>query len=232
MNRLLLATRNQHKLEEFREILTDAGLAIDLVDLEGAGVPYDVAEEKLEPHDSFEKNAISKARYYFFRSGLPTVADDSGLVVDALGGAPGVRSKRFAPNPPGGPALTGIDRDRANNTYLLNALERLSVETRVARFVCAAILVEPDGDDAMSIRLFRGEAEGVIAEAPSGSGGFGYDPVFFDPELGHTFSEIAPKDKHARSHRGKAFRALAAYLAGDGPDSQGTDTNQPTRSDG
>lgn len=213
VKQLLLATRNAHKLEEVREILTAAGLGLDLVDLDGAGVRYDPAEEKLEPHDSFEKNAVSKARYYHFRSGLPTVADDSGLVVDALGGAPGVRSKRFAPDPPGGPPLTGLERDRANNAYLLSALDRLSAETRQARFVCTAVLVQADRDDAIALRMFRGEAEGVIARAEAGQGGFGYDPVFFDPDLGCTFGEISPEEKHTRSHRGKAFCALADYLA-------------------
>ena len=213
MRRLLLATRNAHKLEEVRRILENAGTPVELVDLDTAGITYDEAEEGLEPHDSFEKNAVSKARYYHFQSGLPTVADDSGLVVDALAGAPGVRSKRFAPDPTGGPPLVGLDRDLANNAYLLDLLDRLSANTRSARFVCAAVLVRADGDDAIAIRMFRGEAEGLIADQPAGDGGFGYDPVFFDPELGCTFGEIPPDEKHARSHRGKAFRALAEYLA-------------------
>lgn len=214
MRRLLLATRNPHKLAELRRILEDAGVGAELVDLSAAGILYDPAEESLEPYDSFEKNAASKARYYYLRSGLPTVADDSGLVVDALAGAPGVRSKRFAPDPPDGSRLTGLDRDLANNEYLLDALDRLSTDPRTARFVCVAVLVQPDGNDAMSLRMFRGEAEGLIAHEPAGAGGFGYDPVFYDPALGCTFGELDPEEKHARSHRGKAFRALADYLAG------------------
>ncbi|MDX1567488.1 MAG: non-canonical purine NTP pyrophosphatase, partial [Longimicrobiales bacterium] len=146
-----------------------------------------------------------KARYFHDRSGLPTVADDSGLAVDALGGRPGVRSKRFAPDQ----GLDGEERDRANNRHLIRLLEDVPPEDRTARYVCVAALVEKAGAEP---RYFRGEAPGLIVDEPRGTGGFGYDPHFFDPELQKTFAEIPPEEKNARSHRGRAFRALAAHL--------------------
>ena len=198
-------------MAEIRRIL-DSVSALRLIDLDEAEVPYDAREEELEPYETFEENATSKAEYFHQLTGLPTVADDSGLVVDALGGAPGVRSKRFAPNPAG---LVGEARDRANNAHLLKLLAGWPASERTARYVCAAALV---GGGERATTLW-GEARGVIAPAPRGEGGFGYDPLFFDPELGRTFGEISPDEKHARSHRGRAFRALAGRLtAGKGSD--------------
>ena len=203
-------------MAEIRRILGSAS-ALRLIDLAEAGIPYDAREEELEPYETFEENATSKAEYFHQLTGLPTVADDSGLVVDALGGAPGVRSKRFAPNPAG---LGGEARDRANNAHLLRLLAGRPAPERTARYVCVAALV--GGGEGEPVTTLRGEARGVIAPAPRGEGGFGYDPLFFDPELGLTFGEISPQEKHARSHRGRAFRALARQLAagerGDGAD--------------
>lgn len=202
--RLLLATRSVHKAGEIRRILSPVP-DLELVSLDEAGVPETPEEEGLEPHDTFEANARSKAAWFQARTGLPTVADDSGLEVDALEGAPGVRSKRFAPLPAD---VEGEARDRANNEHLLERLEGVPPGRRGARYVCVAVL---DAGEAHA-RAFRGEAPGEILEAPRGTGGFGYDPLFHDPELGRTFAEIPPAEKNARSHRGRAFRALAEHL--------------------
>lgn len=201
--KLLLATRSAHKLAEIRTIL---GGVPDLrvLDLEGAGVVYAAAEEDLEPYDTFEENAISKAAYFHRVSGLATVADDSGLEVDLLDGVPGVRSKRFAPER----GLEGETRDQANNDHLLELLGDTPPNERGARYVCVAALQMPE-----DVTIFRGEAPGLIVDRPRGHGGFGYDPLFYDAELDRTFAEISPAEKNARSHRGRAFRALAEYLS-------------------
>jgi len=200
---LVVATRSKGKLAEIRTILSVVpGLRV--MDLEEAGVAYDPAEEALEPHDSFEENALSKARFFQGLSGLPTVADDSGLEVDALGGDPGVRSKRFAPDAD----VFGADVDEANNRHLLRSLASVPQHERRARFVCVAVLVEPGRDPA----VFRGEAPGLILDHSRGRGGFGYDPLFLDPDLGKTFAEIPAEEKNGRSHRGRAFRSLAENL--------------------
>jgi XTP/dITP diphosphohydrolase len=202
--RLLVATRSEHKLAEIRQIL-GAVEGLDVLGLDEAGVAYDPAEEALEPHPTFEANALSKAAYFHERSaGLPTVADDSGLAVDVLGGEPGVRSKRFAPGNAEGEA-----RDRANNAWLLERLAGVPEAERTARYVCAVALVERGREPV----VLRGEAPGRILDRPRGTGGFGYDPLFFDPALGRTFAEVTSAEKHARSHRGVAFRALARTLA-------------------
>ena len=200
--KLLVATRSAHKLEEIRNILAPV-TGLELIGLEEAGIPVSDEEDGLEPHETFEENALSKAHYFHRLSGLPTVSDDSGLAVDALGGAPGVRSKRFAPGD-----AAGLERDRANNDHLLERLRGVPETERTARYVCVVALVEADSRP----RTFRGEVEGRIAEVPSGEGGFGYDPLFHVPELGRTFGDASPREKHARSHRGRAFRALAAAL--------------------
>lgn len=200
--KLLLATRSEHKLEEIREILADLP-DLELVGLDEAGVTPSPEEDDLEPFDTFEANAESKARYFHRLTGLPTAADDSGLAVDALGGRPGVHSKRFAPG-----GAEGLARDRANNRHLLELLAETSGADRSARYVCAVALV----DDAAPTRWVRGECEGRIATEERGEGGFGYDPLFFVPELGHTFAEVAIAEKHARSHRGRAFRALVDVM--------------------
>ena len=210
--KLVVATRSGHKMAEIRRILGDVP-GLRLLDLEAAGVPPDPgAEAGLEPYDTFRENAASKARYFQARTGLPTVADDSGLVVDALNGAPGVHSKRFAPPPEEGPAPEGEARDRRNNEHLLERLGDRPLPERTGRYVCVAVLDLGGGET----RAFRGEAEGLILGRPKGRGGFGYDPLFFDPDLGRTFAEISGEEKNARSHRGKAFRALAEHLRAEG----------------
>jgi len=179
-----------------------------VIDLDSAGIAKDPAEEELEPYDTFEENARSKAEYFQAKSGMPTVADDSGLAVDALGGAPGVRSKRFAPDR----GLNGKELNQANNEHLLAQLGDLDLAARTGRYVCAAVLV---GAQELPV-VVRGEAEGLILGQPRGDGGFGYDPFFFDPKVGKTFAELDMEQKNARSHRGKAFRALAEELTARG----------------
>jgi XTP/dITP diphosphohydrolase len=201
--KLLVATRSAHKVGEIREILARVP-DLELLDLDQAGIAPSPAEDALEPHETFEENALSKARYFFGRSGLPTVADDSGIEVDALGGAPGVRSKRFAPDE----GLDGLERDLANNRYLLSKLRGLSPAQRGARYVCVAALVESDRAPV----ILRGEAPGVIIDEPRGQGGFGYDAHVLDVESGGTFAEMSAEDKNRRSHRGRAFGALADVL--------------------
>ena len=202
---LVLATRSTHKMQEIRKIL-DVVADLRVLDLTEAGVRYDAAEEDLEPYDTFEENAASKASYFQKLTGLPAVADDSGIEIDLLGGAPGVRSKRFAPDR----GLVAFALDQANNEHLLASLADAPPAHRSARYVCVAVLNRGDPDD---VTIVRGEAPGRILNAPRGSGGFGYDPLFLDEELGKTFAEIAPEEKNARSHRGKAFRALAERLS-------------------
>jgi len=209
---LLLATRSTHKIGEIREIL---GVVpnLQLLDLEEAGVPYDSREEGLEPFETFEENAASKASYFRRITGLATVADDSGLEVDLLGGAPGVRSKRFAPEC----GREGTELDQANNAHLLALLGDAPPEERCGRYVCVAVLDRTGSDETPEASpLVRGVATGVILDAPRGSGGFGYDPLFLDEELGRTFAEISASQKNARSHRGRAFRALAERLVATG----------------
>lgn len=200
---LLVATRSADKMAEIRKIL-EVVPRLRVMDLDEAGVVHEAAEEDLEPYETFEENAASKAKYFREISGMPTVADDSGIEVDALDGAPGVRSKRFAPER----GLEGKERDRCNNAYLLELLRDRPLEERTARYVCVAALDFGGGE----VTTLRGEAPGLIAMSPRGQGGFGYDPLFLDPELDRTFGEISPEEKHARSHRGRAFRALAELL--------------------
>jgi XTP/dITP diphosphohydrolase len=190
-------------MAEIREIL--AGVPrLELLALDDLDLPPDPPEDELEPHDSFEENARAKAEHFFRLTGIPTVADDSGIEVDALGGAPGVRSKRYAP----GEGLEGLARDLANNRHLLERLRDVPPERRTGRYVCAAALVTGEGER----RTFRGEASGVVVDEPRGEGGFGYDPHMLDPELGFTYAEMSATEKNARSHRGRAFEALRDHL--------------------
>lgn len=206
---LLIATRSAGKMREIRRILGEVP-DLDVLGLDDAGIDYRPEEEGLEPYDTFEENALSKARYFAARSGLPTVADDSGIAVDALGGAPGVRSKRFACD--GGvapPDLDGQSLDDANNRHLVARLRDVPEQERTARYVCVAALVM---NDASMPTYFRGEAHGRIVDEPVGAGGFGYDPHVFHEELGRTYAQMTPGEKDARSHRGAAFQALATHL--------------------
>ncbi|HSK35937.1 MAG TPA: non-canonical purine NTP pyrophosphatase [Actinomycetota bacterium] len=202
--RLLLASANQGKLRELRTIL--AGLPVALVGLAEAGLgdPPEVEETG----ETFLENALLKARAYAAWSRLAAVADDSGLEVDALGGAPGVRSARYA-----GPGAS----DQANLDQLLAALDGVPPERRTARFRCAAVLVDPSwGSGGLTVRppeswaAWHAEAAwaGRILEAPRGSGGFGYDPVFLPDGWELTSAEVDQATKDAASHRGQAFRAL------------------------
>ena len=200
---LLLATRSAHKVQEIRTILSGIP-RLTVLDLDDIGLEWCDEEEGLEPFDIFEENAASKAEYFHAKTGLPTVADDSGLEVDALAGAPGVRSKRFAPVE----GLAGHKLDQANNNYLVECLGALELEKRTGQYVCIAALL---GFTSQMI-VTRGEAKGLILAEPRGDGGFGYDPYFFEPNLEMTFAELHPDQKNELSHRGKAFRALASIL--------------------
>ena len=197
---LLLATRSQGKLRELRPLFRDAGF--DVLDLVEAGIPETAEEENLEAFDSFEENALAKARYFHRLSARPTIADDSGLEVLALGGAPGVRSKRWS----GRVELAGEELDAANNERLLQALR--SQDDRRARYVCVAAYVDGRGELTR-----RGETTGEILRARAlGTEGFGYDPYFLSSELGRSFAAVDRAEKARVSHRGRAFRALLAAL--------------------
>jgi XTP/dITP diphosphohydrolase len=196
---ILIATRSAGKMRELRTLFRDAGRAI--LSLDEAGLPEDPAEEALETADTFEENARLKARYFHARSGRPTVADDSGIEILALAGAPGVRSKRWS----GQPDLTGQALDDANNALLLARLA--GVTDRRARYVCAAAY----HDGALDI-VERGMVDGRITDAAQGSNGFGYDPFFESTELGATFGAVSAEAKARVSHRARAFAKLLQRL--------------------
>jgi XTP/dITP diphosphohydrolase len=198
---LLLATRSVGKLRELRPIFAARGL--EVIDLDEAGIPEDPAEEELEAFESFEENALAKGRYFHRRAGLPTVADDSGIVVRALGGAPGVRSKRWS----GRTDLHGQALDDANNALLLQRLA--GVADRTACYVAVAVFV----DGPLEL-VRRGEVSGRIVDGPArGTGGFGYDPFFVSDELGKSFGEASDAEKARISHRARAFALLIDALA-------------------
>lgn len=194
MPRLVAATHNRDKLREFGQILSGWEVVGDSPEVE-------------ETETTFASNALLKARACAKRHpGAWTVADDSGLCVDALGGAPGVRSARYA----------GRDGDTpANNALLLRNLE--GAENRAAHFACAIAVVAPDGSE----RVFEGRCDGAVATAPSGSGGFGYDPLFIPEGHGRSFAELAPDEKNAISHRGRALRQFAGWMASPGAPGRG-----------
>jgi XTP/dITP diphosphohydrolase len=192
--RLLLATRNQHKLVELRRILGPE-LAVHIVGLDD--VP--AYPELPETGATFAENALLKAREAVRRSGLPAVADDSGLAVDALNGMPGVLSARWAGR---------AHDDAANLRLVLDQMADLPDDRRGAAFICAAALVTPDGTE----RVVEGRLDGVLVREPRGSGGFGYDPIFLPAGETRTTAELPPADKDAISHRGRALRALAPHL--------------------
>jgi XTP/dITP diphosphohydrolase len=194
MNKVVLATRNAGKIVELRRILAEAGVPLELVGLEAFPHIGDVAETGL----TFAENSLLKAHAVASESGLPAIADDSGLCVDALGGAPGIFSARYAE---GG--------DQARCEKLLEALKDVPAGRRGAHYVCAAVLAHPDGREESAV----GTCEGHIALAARGTGGFGYDPVFQLSD-GRTMAELAAAEKEALSHRGQALRALAPKLSG------------------
>jgi XTP/dITP diphosphohydrolase len=199
--RLLLATRARHKVRELAELLDLPGVALVTPDEVG------VEDEPVEDADSFRGNAEIKVRYYASRSGLPTLADDSGLEVDALDGRPGVYTRRYA-----GPDAT----DEQNNARLLAELDGVPAERRTARYHCVLAYLDP-GTPAPAPVFRDGTFEGRIAAGPRGEGGFGYDPVFepvSEPPGGRTVGQMSASEKHELSHRGKAARAMAEYLRG------------------
>ena len=199
--RLVVATANQHKLDEIRSLLGDALPGIELVAMSELGV---VPPE--EDGATFADNALIKARACVAATGLPAVADDSGIEVDALDGAPGIRSARYAGEP---------SDDAANNLLLLVSLAAkgaLTPAQRRATFVAAVAVVTPDGRE----QVHEGRMHGHLVDSPRGSDGFGYDPLFIadDTSDGRTNGELAPAEKDAISHRGRAMRALRPALAG------------------
>lgn len=203
--RILVATRSAHKLRELQELLDLA--AVELVSLDDLAIPDEVDETGV----TFEANARLKARAYARRSGLATLADDSGIEVDALGGGPGVRTRRYA-----GEHAT----DAQNNAKLLTALAGLPPERRGARYVCVLALARPwaaGPHGGLALVLSRGTCRGRIAAAPRGTAGFGYDPIF-EPAAerpgGRTLGLYSAAEKHAISHRARAARQMARRLAG------------------
>ena len=190
--RLVLASGNDGKLREFQRLL--APLGIEVV----AQAELGIAETD-EPYPTFVENALAKARHASRTAGLPALADDSGVCVAALSGVPGVQSARYAGEP---------RSDRRNNEKLIANLA--GIADRRAHYYCVLALMR-HGEDPEPI-LAEGRWDGTIIDAPRGSGGFGYDPYFLDPESGLTGAEMPPEQKNARSHRGQAMRALVARL--------------------
>lgn len=192
MKQLVVASSNPGKLREFRELLAPAG--IEVVAQGERGVP-----EADEPHVTFVENALAKARHAARCTGLSALADDSGICAAALGGEPGVHSARFAGEP---------KSDRRNNEKLVALLADRA--DRRAHYYCVVVLVR-HADDPEPL-IAEGRWHGEVIATPRGSGGFGYDPHFYLPELGRTAAELAPHEKHSTSHRGKALRRLIALL--------------------
>ena len=205
MTRIVVATRNPGKVREIRQILGDTS-GWEVVGLDDLGVPESPEEDDVEAFETFEENALAKARYFARKTGELALADDSGIAVDALGGAPGVRSRRFATVD----EARGERQDQANNRHLLELLAGVPDERRTARYVCAAAAAWPDGREVVR----TGTCGGVILRKARGTGGFGYDPLFWVQGEQATFGELPPERKHALSHRGKAVRALLQALAG------------------
>ena len=189
--KIIAATKNKNKLREFGEILK----GFEIISQEEAGIDIDVEETGT----TFEENSFLKAKAIYDASGIPAIADDSGLCVDALGGEPGVYSARY-----GG---EGLD-DEGRVELLLKNMKDIPDEKRTARFVCAITMVSDDG-----VITARGECEGRINHAPVGENGFGYDPVFYMEEYDKTTAQMTPDEKNAVSHRGKALRIFAEKLS-------------------
>lgn len=192
--KLLIATNNPHKIEEFREIFAELPLEITFPRDEGLDF------EPEETGTTFEENAIIKATAFAQVSGLLTIADDSGLEVDALGGEPGVFSARYGGTPK--------NAHRRRYELVLEKLRDVPDEKRTARFRCALAIVLPQ----MVVDVVEGTVEGRITRAPAGDGGFGYDPIFWIPEYGKTLAQVSAAEKHRISHRGRAARAAIPIL--------------------
>jgi len=194
MKKILLATSNRKKIEEFRAMFEGLGMEVlSLADFPGLVLPPEEGE-------TFAENALSKARFAAAAAGIPALADDSGLVVDGLGGAPGVFSARYA----GEGAADG-----ENIQKLLHEMRGMEEEARTARFICVLAYVEPGGIE----KTFTGTLEGRITTRLAGRGGFGYDPVFFIPEKGCTAAVLSMEEKNSISHRGRALRRFREWLA-------------------
>ncbi len=192
MKKIIFATGNKDKMREIREILGDE---FEVVSMKEAGINVDPEENGT----TFAENAIIKAKAVAEISGCLTLADDSGLMIDALHGAPGIYSARFL----------GHDTDYAyKNQYILDKLKDVKDHERTARYACAIAAVWPDG----SVKTVTEYFEGKIAYEPKGNGGFGYDPIFFVPEYNKTAAEMDAQEKNAVSHRGKALKAIKKYL--------------------
>ncbi|ASU57049.1 RdgB/HAM1 family non-canonical purine NTP pyrophosphatase [Nocardiopsis dassonvillei] len=197
--KIVLATRNAKKVPEMRAILADAGVEAEVLSLDA----FPDAPEVPETEASFLGNALLKARAIAAHTGLPAVADDSGIAVDELRGMPGVLSARWAGRFGAG------DQDRANLDLVLDQMADTPAERRGAAFVCAAVLVMPDGTEAVAEGVLRGR----LVRERRGENGFGYDPVFVPEGENRTTAELSPEEKNAISHRGIAFRKLARELA-------------------
>ncbi|HQW24968.1 MAG TPA: RdgB/HAM1 family non-canonical purine NTP pyrophosphatase [Saprospiraceae bacterium] len=191
---LLFASANRHKLEEIRQIIPAAYMLLGLND-------YSVDEEIPEPFDTFEANAAAKASYVYKKTGIPCFADDSGLVVDALDGRPGVLSARYA----------GEHKSSEENVRKLLS-ELTGIRDRTARFIAVIAYQENEKD----VLLFKGTIEGTINYTPAGAGGFGYDPVFIPSGFDQTFAQLAPALKNQISHRAKAIKLFLQYLSEQG----------------
>lgn len=191
---IILATHNVGKIREIEQVLQPLGYSCVSV--------KDVLRDEQEPEETgntFAENALIKATYYMKRTNMPCLADDSGIVVDALQGRPGVDSARYA----------GEDcNDERNNEKLIRELANVPYEQRTGHYACVLVLVWPDG----SALTAEGTCEGIIRDTYAGTGGFGYDPLFYLPELGKTMAEVSMAEKNALSHRGKALRKLAGML--------------------
>lgn len=193
MNKIILASNNNGKIKEFREIFKD--MDIELVPMKEAGIDVDIEESG----ETFEENSLIKARTVCKLSGCITIADDSGLEVDYLGGQPGVYSARFMGHD------TSYD---IKNKAIIDKLKGVSGKDRSARFVAVIAAVFPDGRELVT----RGTMEGIIGQEPLGENGFGYDPILFLPEYNKSSAELAPEEKNKISHRGKALEKMKAAL--------------------
>ncbi|MBI4206981.1 MAG: RdgB/HAM1 family non-canonical purine NTP pyrophosphatase [Betaproteobacteria bacterium] len=201
MKKIVIASNNPGKLREFEQML--APLDIEIIPQSQLGIP-----ETGEPHATFVENALAKARHASRLSGMPAFADDSGICVAALGGEPGVHSARFADGPPPGAAGVRDDQDQRNNEKLIALLK--DRRDRRAHYYCVIVLMR-HGEDPEPL-IVEGRWHGEVIDTPRGANGFGYDPYFRLPEFNRTAAELAPEEKNAASHRGKALAALLARL--------------------
>jgi XTP/dITP diphosphohydrolase len=199
-HRVLIATSNAGKIRDLAGAASPCGITI-------ASIPhFSSLPQIVEDGTTFEENARKKAEGYSLAApGELVLADDSGLEVDALGGAPGVHSARYAADEPH--AAECNTEDEANNARVLRELASVAAEKRTARFVCVLAVAR----DGQTLRTFRGTAEGILLDEPRGKNGFGYDPLFYFPQIGKTFAELSAEEKALYSHRGAAFRAFLEW---------------------